>query len=322
MEASQNPTPDAPQDAAPPPESPYRNLWAPLVIIPALLVMVLLLVYLLFGSIGRGPASVESYVETVVSGGRNERQQALFALTQRIAENAQARLEGEEEPWPIDPAVLGPKLDDAWQRTEEEDHEIRYVLAALMAHLGEPEGVPRLLGLLDLSEAEDPEARLRFGALANLGALGDERALPALIRFSEDPDEGLRSVAVVGMQKLPLTEVREPLRRALGDEALMVRANAAIALSRLGDPSGAPVLRALLDPEVYEAEHERSRDRFSRGELVSQARIQALDALARLGLAEDLERVRAIAEADPDLNVRGEAKRVLEEWPTAAEAPN
>lgn len=297
-----------------PGRSPYKNLWAPLVVVPALIVMVLALVGLLFGSIAGKPRSAADYVDAIVSGGRNERKQALFGLSQRIVEAQQAQLEGGEPEFRSDRATLEPLLADAWERTEAGDHETRYVLAALMAQIGMEEGVPRLASMLDLTEAEDPDAKLRFDVLLNLGSLGDPRALPALERAATDPDKGLRTVAVTGMQKLPLESVRPALVAALGDDALQVRASAAVSLSKLGDPAGATVLRDATDPEVYAAEHALDPHRFAGEATISESRIKALEGLARLHRPQDRELVARLAAADADLNVRGAAKRALEAW--------
>lgn len=298
--------------------SPYKNLWAPLILVPALVVMVLALVGLFFGAIGSGDKGVEDYIRGL-SGGKNEREQALFGLSQRVAESARARLEGETVEAELDRQRLEPLLEEAWQGSRPDDPAIRYVLAALMAQLGMEDGVPRLISLLDLGEAQDPGAKLRFDVLANLGAMGDERALEALARHAQDPDKGLRSIAVIGLQKLPLAQSGPALRAALGDDALEVRANAAIALSKLGDPGGAAVLRDLLDAASYAAEEGRDPRRFAGGLQVSESRVKVLQALARLQRPEDRELLERLAASEPDVQLRSAAKRALADWGAAAE---
>jgi HEAT repeat protein len=99
----------------------------------------------------------------------------------------------------------------------------------------------------------------------------------------------------------------------LGAAMLDVRGSAALALARLGDPSGAAVLQELLEPESYAAEHAVDADRWYRAEHVSESRIQAVQALARLGRPADLAVLAAAEAREDDQNVLAEIKGALRE---------
>lgn len=297
-------------EAAP---SPYKNLWVPLIVVPAGIVMVLLCIFLFFGAIGGHETSLEQNLQLVVSGGANQRKQAAFNLGVQIAENQRAQLEGREAPWQLGADFL-PELRRAWESVSEEDHEIRLALACLQAQHGDEQGVPNLISMLDIDQAQDPQGQLRFKALAQLSALGDERGLPSLVASLGDPDEGLRRLAAIGLQKQSGPVALEALRGALGDESLVVRANAALSLSILGDPAGAPVLIELLSPQTYADERERHERRFSRGELVTSSRASAVRALGALRRPEDREILLEMAASEPDLAVREAAMLALEGW--------
>ena len=77
-------------DASAPGESPYRNLWVPLVIVPAGIVIAIVIVFALFGAISGDEASLSENLARVVEGGKNDRQQALFNLARQATENHQA----------------------------------------------------------------------------------------------------------------------------------------------------------------------------------------------------------------------------------------
>lgn len=293
-------------------QSPYKSLWVPLVVTPGLIVIVLVLVFLAFGGItGREP-SIEENLYDIVNGGKNERTQAAFNLSQKIAANSYATLEGEEEPWPV-PVDLRDRVEAAWDSTGDEDATLRFVLASLLAQLDDPEGVTHLIELLALGEERDPGARLRFQALLTLGTLGDPRALPAIVDFAEAEDAGLRSVVAVVLQATDEEASRATLEALVLDPDLQVRANAAVSLARLGSSAGVDVLFSLLGTEVYEAANQDNPSRFRTGELVSRARRTALRALARLGRAEDRARLEGYRE-DPDLEFRGEVLDALSTW--------
>jgi HEAT repeat protein len=291
-------------------------------VIPALIVMVPVLIVMLFGGIGGSTKSVEEYLDEIENGGKNERQQALFGLTRQLLDWASQGEPESAQPDGIDLAEIMPRLELAWARVREDEPEVRFVLAATFALLEQPEGVPRLAEVLSLSDAEDPDGQLRYQALYILGARGDPAAFEAVRPYVRHTDPGLRAFAVIALQRMPLELVRETLVEALGDEDLIVRGNAAIALARLGDPAGASVLVALLDPATYAEERERDRRRFAKADFVAQQRLAVLEALGRLRRPQDLERVRTLARDDPDLNVRSAAKALESEWASPPEERN
>jgi len=315
--------PDSPSPAGASPgaaqPSPYRNLWVPLIVVPALIVVVLVLVFLFFGAIAGGPATVSENLRDVVSGGANEREQALFALARKFVENGEARRAGRAEPWPIDRAGIRTQLRDAWERVPREDYAIRTVLASLLAQLGDPEGVPHLVSMLGLSDAEDPDVEVRFAVLANLvqtgsEAIADERVATTFERLATHESYDLRSLAIVALRLLPPERARPALKRALSDRYVEMRLNAAVGLAQNGDAAGRQVLIDCLEPGIYAAERRERPDLWRRAEQISGARRQALEALGRLADPADRELVLRFAEQGEDSNLKGVALEVLRSW--------
>jgi HEAT repeat protein len=301
----------ASSDAA---RSPYKKLFVPLVVVPALIVGVIVLVFLFFGAIRGRDASLSENLDRVISGGAGERTQAAFSMVVQLAENQEAKNSGKPLPWPIEESFL-PKLQDAWKKAPADDAKIRLVLATMLAQLGDSEGVPSLIALLDTPPAEDADGFVRFNVLANLGAIGDERALDAIIRVLETSnDEGLRTVACIALQRMKGDKSRAALVGALEDGSFEVRANAALALAARGDPAGASVLRTLLDKSSYTAEHERDSKKFAQGRRVSESRVMALHALSELHRPEDRAAIASVADKDDDLAVREAAMKALADW--------
>ncbi len=307
--ATQEPAPDA---SAP---SPYRNLWVPLVVVPALIVVVLVLVFLLFGGIAGSESTISEDLDTAVNGGKNERTQAVFELTQKMLENQQARMAGGAEPWETGPEIV-PALQRAWERLDEEDHQIRYVVAALQMLEGDPLGAEHLREFLALEEGDDPGGTLRRSALISLAVAQDPAALEPALALAEDPDRGVRREAVMLLSVLEGPEVDAALVAALGDHEFEVRANAAIALAERGDGRAAPVLLTMLDPATVEAEREAHPERFRGAERARNVRVAAIGALGMLGRPEDLAALEQVVESDADPEVRRAASEAL-----AAAAP-
>lgn len=303
--------------ADPPPPAPYRNLWVPLVIVPAGIVAVIILIFVLFGAISGEEATLDENLARVVHGGANDRKQGLFNLVRQVAENQEARGAGRELPWSVEKGFPD-RVRSAWAEVPEEDLKIRLTLAALLSDMGDPAGVGYLEGFLAVSDGDDQEGWIRFNAIYLLGKIGLPRAAGArepIQGFLDHGDAGLRSVAAIALQNLPGEGTGAALVGALGDDVFEVRANAAIALSHLDcaeRTAGARVLRELIATGTYEREREGARDKYTRGDLVSRNRVAALEALVRLELPEDWALLESLAK-DEDLGLREAALRALAE---------
>jgi hypothetical protein len=303
-------TPSGGADAAPPPDGPYRNLLVPLVVVPALIVMVLVLVFVLFGALAGEEDSPRENLDRLLHGGFNERKQAAFNLVRQVIVSRQASARGGTPEWDIDASFL-PELRAARAQAGEpegpKDVPIPLVLSSLLAQLGDPEGVVQLAEMTRLSDALDPEREYRWYATMTLGAIGVDLAAPerelaagALIGLLESEDAGLVLAAVAGLQSLPSPGTVQALEGMLTNRRLDLRASAALALAVLGDPSGELVLREMVATLPYEEERTADPGRWP-AQRVSESRCKALAALDGLGVqlaADELERL-ATQDADP-----------------------
>ncbi len=306
-------------------DSPYRNLWVPLVIVPALIVVVLVVVFVVFGAVATEARGPRENLERMREGGPNERQQAAFAFAGQVVEQARARDEGRTPEFAIDASLI-PDLEAAFASTPADLPEQRFVLAMALAQLEADGAIDRLIEVLGNpadsgvggGDPSSAEAVMRFNLMTHLGPLGArlgepqrERVLDALIPFLDGPDAGLRSAAAVALQRYPGERSRSALRGLLGSSDVELRGNAAIALSHLGDPSGADVLRELCAAELYASLNRAEPKKFAQGELVTRSRVLAVGGLARLGRAQDRELLEQLAAGEPDVEVREAAMRAL-----------
>ena len=297
---------------------PYKSLWIPLVIVPAAIVGTILVVFVMFGSIAGEEKDLEANLQTVLHGGANEREQAVFSMVRQLQQNRLAGLRGEEFPWPIGEGFVD-DLRSTWEKLPEDDLDARLVVATTLSQLDDEEGVTRLMTLLDATDKQDPDGQLRFHALAHLGASGAPEAQPGLLRYLAHEDAGLRKIAVIGLQNMPGQETLRALYRALEDSDFEVRANAALGLSRLKDSTGASLLLDMLDEETYAAIHRAEEAKFARSESISQSRAAAVLGLGDLQRAEDFAVLEKLAADDEDLLVREAAMRVVSAWNAKSE---
>jgi HEAT repeat protein len=318
-------------------QSPYGNLFVPLVLVPAGIVVALVLVFVFFGAISRDERSPSENLDRMVSGGQAERKQAAMALVEQSQRVLDAQWRGEEGPWEVDEDFLR-ELEATWGYLAEDDWAGRYVVACLQTQLGQPVGLDRILEFLESSaapagadgsvlaagEAPGPDtttelASLRFAAVSVLGPLGgtlepeaDRRVRETLYGLLEDPDPGIRLVAAIDLQRYPGEDTAERLRALLTAPTLELRGQAAISLSHLGDPAAAGVLRELVDPGSYEAERAADPRLWRRARNVTASRARAVQALGRLGLAEDRALLEELAASEPELEVLEAARKALE----------
>jgi HEAT repeat protein len=99
----------------------------------------------------------------------------------------------------------------------------------------------------------------RLGAAQELGKLGDQRAVPALIACLQASDCLLRSSAAKSLGEIGDARALEPLHSmAVEDENPLVRGQAAAELFRLGDARGFLLLSELLhESETRSPQHWR-----------------------------------------------------------------
>ena len=135
-------------------------------------------------------------------------------------------------------------------------------------------------GSVYLAALDDPEPNVRFAAALAVGDLKYAPARPrilAMARYKQPGAERQWSVycgVVYAMHRLGHTEQTGRLGKLLFHEGPVVRANAAMVMGKLGEPSAIAPLRAL-----YEDERKIS------------VKLQALESMARLGDERSLEKI-------------------------------
>jgi HEAT repeat protein len=121
---------------------------------------------------------------------------------------------------------------------EDDDEEVRLLAAQCLGELGARSEADAIAVLL-----EDGSERVGFGAAVALAALGDARGARVLRVSLGRPDRALE--AAIGLGDLQDRESHAALRRLAKHRwrSPILRAAAARALVRLGDPEGATIIR-------------------------------------------------------------------------------
>jgi HEAT repeat protein len=130
----------------------------------------------------------------------------------------------------------------------DEDEEVRMISVQCLGELGATHSADAISGLL-----EDSSDLVRFAAATALAALGDARGATMLRASLDRPDRALP--ASIGLGDLEDQDSRLALTRLARHRwrSPILRAAAARALVRLGDPTGAEVIRKIIHSWRIEA---------------------------------------------------------------------
>ncbi|HEX2831663.1 MAG TPA: HEAT repeat domain-containing protein [Thermoanaerobaculia bacterium] len=271
-----------------PKESPRAILFQ-FVVFPLGIVAVAVGIFLLFGKLASDEQTIPDYLHEVQSGGRRERWQAAYQLSQLI--NV-----GEAKKYPN----LVHDVVRVYQDAKNDDPRIRQYLSMVLGNLGDRRATPLLVEALN-----DPSIDTRIYAALALGRLRDPVSVPPLLAQFNGNENDVRKAAAYALGEIGDARAREPLAAALGDADANVRYNAAIALTRMGDPRAIGVIREMLD---------RTRlDRVTsmRPEQKEQTILAAIPALMKLAPEEAPKLFAPLAQNDPSMQVRSAAKEAL-----------
>lgn len=264
-----------------------------LFVIPAVIVALSVLIFLLFSWLASDRRSAQDYLQEVRHGVTGRKWQAAFELSRVLTRDEEARR---------DPAVAM-EIAETLADPEVEDPRVKRYLLLALQELNNPSTAPAIRTALS-----DEDGEVRLYAARALGALRDEGAVPGLVEMLAAEDPGLRKMALHSLGRIGEPSAAPPMRARLDDAVEDVRWNAALGLAMLGDGSGAPVIRQMLDPAHLER-IEGITDRQ-----MIDARINAVHGAFLIGGEEMRKLVEHVSATDASLKVRDAALRALEQW--------
>ena len=271
------------------PKESSRAILFQFVVFPLGIVAIAVAIFFLFGKLASDEQTIPDYLNEVRSGGRRERWQAAYQLSQLINVG-----EAKKHPNLVD------DVGRVFAESKNDDPRIRQYLSMVLGNLGDRRATPLLV---DALSDRHPDTRI-YAALA-LGRLRDPSAVPPLIKSFTSDERDVRKTAAYALGEIGDARALPALVQALGDETADVRYNAAIASARLGDKRAIGVVREMLD---------RSRlDRVTgmRPDQKEATIIAAIPALLKIAPEEAPRLLTPLAQSDPSLQVRSAAKEAL-----------
>jgi HEAT repeat protein len=272
------------------PKESSKTILFQFVVFPLGIVAIAVGIFLLFGKLASDEQTIPDYLNEVRSGGRTERWQAAYQLSQLI--NA-----GEAKKYPH----LVDDVMKAYQDARDDDPRIRQYLSMVLGNLGDRRATP----LLEAAAAAEPNSDTRLYATLALGRLHDPAAVPTLIKLAADDEHDIRKSAVYALGEIGDPRALDTLAQKANDQTPDVRFNAAIALARFGDKRGIGALREMLD---------RTRLNQVAGMRPDQKEatmLAAIPALMKIAPEEAPTLLGKVAQSDESLRVRAAAKDAL-----------
>jgi HEAT repeat protein len=288
---SSSPNPQSLNRSADIPKESPRTILFQFVLFPLGIVAVAVLVFFLFGRLASDEQHIPDYLNELQSGGRRERWQAAYQLSQLI--NV-----GEAQKYPN----LVHDVSRVYQESKDDDPRIRQYLSMVLGKLGDRRATPLLVEALS-----DPSVDTRLYAALALGQLRDPAAVEPLVKALASDDRDVRKAAAYSLGELGDRRGVEPLAGALADQTPDVRYNAAIALARFGDQRALGVLREMLDRGRLD------RVEAMRPEQKEETMLAAIPAIMRIAPQEGRTLLAALAASDSSLQVRSAAKEAMGE---------
>jgi HEAT repeat protein len=273
-----------------PEATPAGRLLVQFFLIPLFVVGIAVFVFWLFGAIAVDRKNASELLSDVRTGSRNQRWQSAFELTKKLPALTD----------PKERAAFSAAALRAYEGAEHDDPRVKRYLTLVLGRIGDPRAVPLLEKALD-----DVDAETRLYALWALALIGNPSSAARVRPLLESEDPGMRKTAAYAVGRMEDGDSVPALRKLLGDSVTDVRWNAALALATLDDRAGRDVLLGMCD---------RERLRTTPGLSAEQQEDALLNGLRGLVLLKDPAAAALggkMADADPSLRVRREAKKIL-----------
>ncbi len=317
-DSGQPPLPDLP-----PVEAPSAGFVVQLFVIPAVVVAVVILVWLLFGKLAGGERDPVDYVRRLRQASGDWR--SAFELASLIQNDAKLasdqRLLGE----------LTDLLSDELKTNENTELKV-YLLKTLGAFqtldatLGDNRKVDPIEPLTLALEPGHGSA-VRMEAAASLakhaarldGQFDDPRAVAALAKAASDEEPELRQVAAYSLGFFGGDAARQALRERLqSDDSRYVRYNAAVALGRRGDLAATNTLREMLSTADLDRviDIPSTTEKQNKIEAIELEALQALQSSLSTGSSELTRSLRPEIEGLTQsglVSIRSQAQAVLKQ---------
>ncbi len=235
--------------------------------------------------------TVYDLLNDVQAGGMTKRWQSAFELSKVL---------GNPKLIPDDDK-FDQELVKAFNQAQYDDNRVRQYLALAMAKTGKDVFFDPLIKALKLGEKEEN----LYAIIYALGMLKAKKAIPVIANYLEHQEARIRLVAVMALGNMEDLQTVNMLKKTLTDSEPNVEWDSAVALAKMGDLSGKPILLNLLDRNYLA--------KFPEVDVQEQTEIilVSLKSCAHLSDGDIKAEIKKLAQSDQNMNVRKVAMEIL-----------
>lgn len=321
----------SPDDALPPVEAPGAGFLLQLFVVPAVIVMVIVLVWLMFQWIARGSDDPHQLIDKI-SLPTKSRFQAASQLANVLRGKGHENFKKDPDAAEKLARILRTEIEAG--STDESAVNLRMFICRALGKFRVENGMDVLL-LAAQTQNDEEEIWVRRHAISAIAERAEHAAsedpprvldhpglVPAMLELADDEEYMVREATAVAMSWLGHDELLDKLRQMLEDPYPNVRYNAAINCARLGDERAVGVLVEMLDPYNAGVMLEKPKDKkneekfqiLKRQSILINA-LRAIELLEEANPMADLSvlapALEALTKADVDPQIRIQATGAL-----------
>ncbi|MCC7475157.1 MAG: HEAT repeat domain-containing protein [Pirellulales bacterium] len=312
------------EELLPPVEQPSARFIIQLFVVPALIVLAIVGVWLMFSWLVRSTSiSPAKLIDGIEGGSAVARWQRASELAEMLQNKRYASIKADGKSAQRIAGILEREIKQSGEGNDsQESATLRYFLARALGEFEVQEGADILL--LAATTNRSPQDKLvRHGAIEALAVrayklpkleppqvFSHPQLESTLVALSKEEDETLRSAATFALGQVGTPAAIERLEVLAIDPDLDTRANAAIALAHRGNAKAIETLVEMLDLSELTAEADKVKDQKNQSEydyhriLLVASALDAVHSLARQNEGTDLaalaEAVDRLAHATPE----------------------
>ena len=189
----------------------------------------------------------------------------------------------------------------AFEQSKYDDPKVRMYLALAMGRTGDESYGKALMEAVD-----DDNAEILTAVVQSLGLIQYQPAVGQLSEMATSSDyQSVRLASAISLGQIGDRKALPLLKGLLDDEEANIRWDAAIALAKMGNRSGAGIINSLMRRSYYEGFREIDDWETEKAILV------AINVASQLGGSEFLSNLELLAKEDPSMDVRNAAINAL-----------
>lgn len=261
-------------------------------LIPLMITVIGVLFFMVVRFVTYESGNPYEYLTQIKIGSASKRWQSAYELSKLLAD---------PELVPADDQFEN-SLIKTFEKSLHDDPKVRMYLALAMGRTGNDDYGESLLAAI-----EDDRGDIQAAIIQALGLLQYKGATEKLIQLSQFSDfEGVRLASTVSLGQIGDSKSIPILESLLKDEQPNIRWDAAIALAKMGNLSGASILNSLLDRQYYKNFKEIDDWEMEKAILV------AIQICSQLGENQFKSNLLSLAKDDPNMKIRDAAIKTLE----------